>query len=146
MYVSRLDNSVESTLLIIKPDGTSRNLQSTIYDMLEARLMIHMERESLIHEASIEQLEQHYHEHRMRNFYADLISFMRSGPIAVSVWRGPQGTINAVRSVVGSTDPMYAQDGTIRKLYGQSKQMNVVHASDSASSANREILIWFGST
>lgn len=145
-FVSRLDNSVESVLIIIKPDGTSRKLQSIIYSLLESRLMINMERESIVDEAPLTKLERHYAEHTNRGFYPDLVRFMRSGPIAVSIWRGPQGTVNAVRSLVGSTDPQYAEDGTIRKLFGHSKQMNVIHASDSVKSANREILIWFGQT
>ena len=69
---------------------------------------------------------------------------MHSGPVAVSVWSGPIGTINAVRAIVGATDPHVAREGTIRNLFGESKQMNVIHASDSVPSAKREIELWFG--
>ena len=143
-FVSRLDNTIESTLLIIKPDATSRSLQTVIYSMLESRLGIRMDRELTVSEVSLETLQAHYHEHRNRSFFPELIGFMRSGTLAVSIWSGPAGTVEAVRSLVGSTDPQYASEGTIRKLFGQSKQMNTVHASDSVASANREIRIWFG--
>lgn len=143
-FVSRFDNSIESTLLIVKPDATSRSLQSVIYKMLESRLGIRMDRELTVSEVSFETLQAHYHEHRNRSFFPDLIRFMQSGTLAVSIWSGPEGTVEAVRSLVGSTDPQYASEGTIRKLFGQSKQMNTVHASDSVASANREIRIWFG--
>jgi|LauGreDrversion4_2_1035121.scaffolds.fasta_scaffold14088_3 nucleoside-diphosphate kinase len=146
LLVSTLDNNREMILIIIKPDGMRRNLRLPIYEFLESTLDIHQLRERIIPQASPEVLKDHYTEHVGRAFYNELLKFMRSGPIAVSVWSGPVGTVDAVRLVVGVTDPQVANEGTIRRLYGESKQMNVVHASDSVSSAKREVLLWFGET
>ena len=121
-----------------------RNLRSPIYGIIESNLNVRKLREIELPQASLHVLQDHYAEHAGRTFYADLLQFMQSGPVAVSVWSGPIGTINAVRSIVGETDPHVAREGTIRNLFGESKQMNVIHASDSVPSAKREIELWFG--
>ena len=133
----------ERTLVIIKPDGYQRGLREHIYSRLEKELGLRLVTESVLDLASSDQLAQHYAEHRSRDFYGSLVEFMQSGPIAVSVWLGKPGTVQAVRKLIGTTDPSKSPAGTIRAEFGTSGQKNVIHASDSVDSAAREIEIWF---
>jgi nucleoside-diphosphate kinase len=127
--------SVERTLVLIKPDGVSRNLTGTILSRIEAKGYTVAELKLV--NATRELLEQHY---------AELVEFMLSGPIVAAVFEG-QRVIEGFRSLAGATEPTAAAPGTIRgdfgRDWGQKVQQNLVHGSDSAESAAREIGIWF---
>ena len=84
-----------------------------------------------------------YAEHRGKGFYNDLVDFMTSGPVLLTVLERDQA-IAYLREVIGATDPAEAAEGTIRKLYAESKGRNSVHASDSPASADREVKLFFG--
>ena len=86
---------------------------------------------------------QHYAEHSEKNFFDDLIKRMTRGPVIIGVISG-KFCVEILRNKVGVTDPIKADEFTLRHKYGKSVQMNVVHASDSLKSAEREIKIWFG--
>lgn len=133
----------EFTLLIIKPDGFKLGIRDVLYDRLENELGLTLKQEKVVEVASLDVLHRHFVKHRLRDFFAPLIRFMRSGPIAVSVWEGKSGTVAAVRQMCGASDPARAGKSTIRGQYGKSVRENVVHSSDTIESAQREISIWF---
>lgn len=89
-----------------------------------------------------EQTEQHYAEHLGQNYFPRLVNFFRSGPIIAMVWEGPNAVLN-IRRLVGKTHPEEAAAGTIRGDYCFARGENLVHCSDSKSSAEREIAVWF---
>jgi len=133
----------EKTLVIIKPDGTSRNLTSTIYGMIESSLRLSRSRSKHVPEADRNTLVNHYEEHKGKPFFESLIKYMMSGTVDVSEWEGPPGSIEKLRELVGATDPKKASKHTIRGIYAESRTRNTIHASDSIESAEREIRIWF---
>ncbi len=144
LNVRYFSQPVELSLVIIKPDGTALGLREHIYGRFESELGLHRVIELENVTATPAQLREHYAEHVARDFYPSLVDFMRSGPISISIWRGGRGTVSLVRGIVGTTDPKSAGNNTIRGQFGVSSQRNVIHASDSESSATREIQIWFG--
>jgi len=134
--------SIERTLFIVKPDGVSRGLTGKILAHVESqgfRLA-----EARLGRITAEDAKEFYAEHATKPFFADLVQYMTSGPVLLTCLE-KEGAVATLREVVGATDPAQAAPGTIRKLYGESKQMNSVHASDSVPSAQRELAIFFGS-
>lgn len=133
--------TLERTLFIVKPDAVARNLVG--------RILAHVEDRSFrIAEARFgritrEEADNFYGEHRTKPFFPNLVDYMTSGPVMLTCLE-KEGAVAALRDVVGATDPAQAEPDTIRKLYGQSKQMNSVHASDSLPSAEREVKLFFG--
>ncbi|HEX8443722.1 MAG TPA: nucleoside-diphosphate kinase [Allosphingosinicella sp.] len=132
--------ATERTFSIIKPDATRRNLTGAVTQMLEqaglrvvASKRIHMTRE---------QAEGFYAVHRERPFFADLVSFMVSGPVVVQVLEG-EDAVARNREVMGATNPANADEGTIRKVHAESIEANSVHGSDSAENARIEIEYFF---
>ena len=132
---------IERTLFIVKPDAVKRNLIG--------RILAHVEGEGFrIAEARLgtitrAEAEEFYAEHRGKGFFNDLVEYMTSGPVMLTCLER-DGGVAFLREVVGATDPAQAAEGTVRKVFGESKQMNSVHASDSVPSAEREIKIFFG--
>ncbi len=138
------DTAVERTLILIKPDGVARNLIGAILARVEAKgYRIVAMRQRL---ADAELLAQHYAEHAGKPFYQPLVDFMSSGPVVAVVAEG-QRVIEGFRALAGATDPTVALPGTIRGDFGRDwglkVQQNLVHGSDSAESAAREIELWF---
>jgi nucleoside-diphosphate kinase len=86
--------------------------------------------------------EKHYAEHIGKPFYNSLIKFITSGPVIAMVWQGP-GVVQGLRNLMGSTNPLDAQPGSLRGTYGVDISHNVVHGSDSIDSATREIELYF---
>jgi nucleoside-diphosphate kinase len=133
--------SVEQTLSIIKPDGVEKNLIGEIYSRFEkAGLQIVAAR--MMH-LSKEQAEGFYAVHSERPFYNDLVSYMRSGPVVVTVLEG-DSAIDRHREIMGATNPADADPGTIRKDFAASIEENVVHGSDGPDTAAQEIAFFFG--
>jgi len=132
--------AIERTLSIIKPDATRRNITGKINERLEkAGLRIVAQRRIWLTTA---QAEAFYAEHSERAFFGDLCSFMTSGPVVVQVLEG-ENAIALNREVMGATNPANADEGTIRKDFGESVEANSVHGSDSPESAAREIAFFF---
>ncbi len=132
--------AVERTLSIIKPDATRRNLTGQVNAMLEgAGLRIVAQRRLRLTQ---EQAEAFYGVHRERPFFADLVSFMTSGPVVVQVLEG-ENAVMANRDVMGATNPADAAEGTIRKAFAESIEANSAHGSDSAENAAIEIAFFF---
>jgi len=134
---------VERTLSIVKPDGVAGNLIGDVYRRFEqAGLRIIAARMLHLSQADAEAF---YGVHRDRPFYKDLVKFMTSGPVIVQVLEG-EGAIARNRDVMGATDPKKAAPGTIRADLARSIDENVVHGSDAADTAAREIAFFFRET
>ena len=132
--------SIERTLSIIKPDATRRNITGNIVAALEAGGLRVIAQKRL--RLSRGQSEGFYEVHKERPFYADLVSFMTSGPVVVQVLEG-ENAVALNREIMGATDPSQAKEGTIRALYGESIEANSVHGSDSLENAATEISFFF---
>jgi nucleoside-diphosphate kinase len=129
------------TLVLLKPDAVERGLVGAIVSRFEAKglRIARMELRSL--DAGV--LARHYEEHVSKPFYPDLVTFMSRGPVVAMVVDGPADTWEVVRSMMGATNPVKAAPGTIRGDLGLEMTENLVHGSDSAESAAREIAIFF---
>jgi nucleoside-diphosphate kinase len=132
--------ATERTLSILKPDATRRNLTGKINARFEeAGLKIIASRRVQLSQA---QAGEFYGVHRERPFYADLVSFMTSGPVVVQVLEG-ENAVARNREIMGATNPANAAPGTIRKDFAESIEANSVHGSDSAENAATEIAYFF---
>ncbi len=133
--------SAEQTLSIIKPDGVQKNLIGEICSRFEkaglqivAARMLHLTKQ---------QAEGFYAVHRERPFFKDLVRYMTSGPVMVQVLEG-EDAIAKNRSIMGATNPADADPGTIRADFADSIEENIVHGSDAADTAAKEIAFFFG--
>lgn len=132
--------AVQRTLSIIKPDATSRNITGTINSFFEGGgLHIIAQRRLRL---SKSQVQAFYEIHKGRPFYDGLCDYMCSAPIVVQVLEG-EDAIQKTRSIMGTTDPASADEGTIRKTFGLNVQQNSVHGSDSPEHADTEIRFFF---
>ena len=131
---------IEQTLSIIKPDATERNLENKIKSFFnEKNLKILKSKKVLI---TKEEAADFYKAHQTKPFYEDLCNYLSSGPIVVMILEG-EGAISKNRQIIGTTDPLKAEEGTLRKMYGLSIDKNSVHGSDSLESAKTEIGFFF---
>ena len=132
--------AIENTLSIIKPDATKRNLTGLINSKLEkAGLKIIAQKRLLLSKSIAEKF---YQIHKDRPFFNDLVNFMISGPVVVQVLSG-DNAVKINREVMGATNPLEAEDGTIRKEFAESIEANSVHGSDSIENAKIEITFFF---
>ncbi|KAA0236018.1 MAG: nucleoside-diphosphate kinase [Actinobacteria bacterium] len=132
---------MDRTLVICKPDSVERHLTGEIVSRIERKgLTIVAAELRTIDRATAER---HYEEHLDKPFYEDLLAFITRGPSLVLVVEGPRETFRVVRTLMGTTDPADAAPGTIRGDLGVEMTENLVHGSDSAESASREIRIFF---
>ena len=129
------------TLVLLKPDAVERGLVGAITSRFESKglRLVGMELRSL--DKAI--LERHYEEHVGKGFYAELVEFMSRGPVVAMALEGPDDTWEIVRSMMGATNPAKSAPGTIRGDFGTLFTENLVHGSDSAESAARELGIFF---
>lgn len=132
--------AVERTLSIIKPDATRRNLTGAINARFEENdLRIVAQRRIQL---TREQAQAFYAVHKERAFYDDLCSYMTSGPVVVQVLEG-ENAVTRNREIMGATNPANADEGTIRKDFGESVEANSAHGSDSPENAAIEIAFFF---
>ena len=134
---------MEKTLVLIKPDAFKSHHTGDIIKRYEDEGLQLLAMRMMMMTKAV--AAKHYEEHIGRPYYAELESFMTSGPIVAMVLAG-DNAIAKVRELNGKTDPKEAAPGTIRQLYAESKGCNAVHASDSPVSAAREIHIFFNET
>lgn len=130
----------ERTFVAIKPDGVQRGLIGDVVTRFERKGFKIMAMKLL--QVSDKQAADHYAEHEGKPFYPRLVKYIQSGPIVAMVIKG-YGAIDSVRHIVGATNPVNADVGTIRADFAQVMEYNVIHASDSVASAEREIAIYF---
>ncbi len=126
---------------MVKPDGVDRGLVGEIIRRLELKGL-------RLVEARLQRVDavlagEHYAEHRSRPFYQELIAFVTGGPVMSMVWEG-ESAVSVARLLIGPTNPATAPPGTIRGDFGLETTKNLVHGSDSPTSAKREIDLWFG--
>jgi nucleoside-diphosphate kinase len=129
------------TLVICKPDAVERGLSGQIIARLERKGLRLVAAELRILERAT--AAEHYAEHDGKGFYEDLLAFITRSPVMVMVVEGPQDTWQIVRNLMGATDPAKAGPGTIRGDLALETGENLVHGSDSAASAAREIGLFF---
>jgi len=132
--------ATERTLVLVKPDSVRRGLSGEIIARLERRGLAL--RGAKLVQVDEELADTHYAEHRGKDFFAGLVSFITSGPTLALVVEG-ESAVAAVRSTMGATDPALSAPGTIRGDLGLSMPDNLVHGSDSVESAARELALWF---
>jgi nucleoside-diphosphate kinase len=132
---------VERTLVLIKPDGVERGLVGEIVSRFERRglRLVAAQLRTLDRDTAA----LHYQEHQGKPFYDGLVDFITRGPLLALVLEGPDDTWQIVRTMMGPTNPATAAPGTIRGDLGLEMQQNLIHGSDSAESAQREIAIFF---
>ncbi|MDK2790036.1 MAG: nucleoside-diphosphate kinase [Methanothermococcus sp.] len=131
----------ERTFVALKPDAVKRKLIGRIIQRFEDKGLDIVDMKMLT--LSREMVEKCYMEHRGKGFYEKLINFMTSGRIVILIVEG-ENVISIVRKMIGSTNPKEAEPGTIRGDFALSTPDNIIHASDSKESAEREISLFFG--
>ncbi len=131
---------MDRTLILVKPDAMERNLGGAILDRVEkAGLKIVALRILKVDEALANK---HYAVHADKPFFKDLIAYITSYPIIAAVFEGPNA-VEVARKAMGATNPVKAENGTIRKDFGLDLQRNSVHGSDSPVNAEIEINLYF---
>jgi nucleoside-diphosphate kinase len=132
---------LEQTLILVKPDAFERGLTGEVIRRFESKglriaalKLMHLERELA---------ERHYAEHVEKPFFGDLVDFITRGPLVAMVLEG-DGAVEAARQVIGATNPLEAAPGSIRGDFATELTFNLVHGSDSADSARREVGLFFG--
>lgn len=131
---------MEKTFLMVKPDGVQRGLIGEVvrrfenkgFQLIGCKLM----------QVSRELAEKHYAEHAQKPFFEELVSFITSGPVFAMVWQGDQ-IIAISRKMIGKTNALEAEPGTIRGDFAVHTGNNIIHGSDSPESAEREIALFF---
>jgi len=131
---------MEKSLVLIKPDAMERELAGAILGRLQAAgmklaavRMLHLDKDMA---------ERHYAIHREKPFFNDLVKYITSSPIVAAVFAG-DNTVEAIRNIMGATDPAKAEPGTIRGDFGINIEKNCVHGSDSNENAVQEINLFF---
>jgi nucleoside-diphosphate kinase len=136
--------TAERTLVLVKPDGVGRGLVGEVLRRIEAKGYRLVALDLRVPDREL--LAEHYAEHAGKPFYEPLLEFMSSGPVAAVVVEGER-VIEGFRSLAGATEPTAAAPGTIRgdlgRDWGLKVTQNIVHGSDSSTSASREIGLWF---
>jgi len=131
---------VERTFIAIKPDGVQRGLIGEIIRRFETKGFTLVSLKLML--VSSELAAQHYGEHKDKPFFPSLVEFITSGPVLAMVWQG-NGVIAMARKLIGATNPQNAEPGTIRGDYAIDIDRNIIHGSDGAETAQREIALWF---
>jgi nucleoside-diphosphate kinase len=131
----------ESTLLIVKPDGVRRGLVGEVLRRVEAKGLTIDRLELRTIERGV--AEEHYGEHRDKPFFAELVDFITGGPVVVGKISG-EDAITCWRALMGPTNPVEAPPGSLRGDFATTIGENIVHGSDSPTSAERELKLFFG--
>jgi nucleoside-diphosphate kinase len=131
---------VERTLILVKPDAFARSLTGEVIARFERKGLRIVALKQMRVERDL--AERHYAEHTGKPFFADLVEFITGGPLVAAVFEGYEAVV-AARQVIGATNPLEASPGSIRGDYALEVQTNLVHGSDSAESAEREVGLFF---
>lgn len=125
---------------MIKPDGVQRSLIGDIVKRFETKgfTLVGLKLISVSQELA----EKHYDVHKERSFFAGLVKFIISSPVVAMVWEG-EGVVASARKIIGATNPLTSEPGTIRGDYGIDVGRNLIHGSDAIETAQREIALWF---
>ncbi len=131
---------MERTFIAIKPDGVQRKLIGEIIRRFEAKgfTLVGLKMMSVPRELA----EKHYEVHQEKPFFPGLVKFITSGPLVAMVWEG-DGVVSSARKIIGATNPLTAEPGTIRGDFGVSVGRNLIHGSDAIETSAQEISLWF---
>ena len=131
----------ERSFIMIKPDGVQRGMVGEIISRFERKgfKLVGMN----LTQPGKPRFEEHYAEHKERPFFTPLVAFASSGPVVSMVWEG-HNVIKTGRKMIGATNPDASDMGTIRGDLAINFRKNIIHASDSVESAQKEIDLWFG--
>ena len=130
----------EQTLSIIKPDAVERNLEKKIKIFFEKSNLKILKTKKV--KITKEEASEFYKVHQTKPFYNDLCNYLSSGPIVVMILEG-ENAVSKNRQLMGATDPLKAEEGTLRRMYGISIDKNSVHGSDSVENGKIEIGFFF---
>jgi nucleoside-diphosphate kinase len=131
---------LERTFIAIKPDGVQRKLIGEVIRRFETKGFTLVGLKFM--QVSRELAEQHYGVHRERPFFGSLVDFITSSPVVAMVWEG-DGVVASARKIIGATNPLTAEPGTIRGDFGANIGRNLIHGSDAVETAQQEIALWF---
>lgn len=131
---------MERTFVAIKPDGVQRKLVGEIIRRFEAKGFTLVGLKQMM--VSKELAEKHYESLNDKPFFKGLIDFITAGPVVAMVWEG-DGVVASARKLIGATNPLSAEPGTIRGDFAANVGRNVIHGSDAIETAQREIALWF---
>ncbi len=131
---------MERTFIAIKPDGVQRKLIGEIIRRFETKgfTLVGLKMMSVSRELA----EKHYEVHQEKSFFPGLVKFITSAPVIAMVWEG-DGVVSSARKIIGATNPLTAEPGTIRGDFGVSVGRNLIHGSDAIETASKEISLWF---
>lgn len=131
---------MERTFIMVKPDGVQRGLVGEVIQRLEKKgfTLVGLK----LVQVSRELAEAHYGVHRERPFFAGLVQFIISSPVVAMVWEG-EGVVASCRKIIGATNPLESDPGTIRGDFGIEIGRNLIHGSDAVETAQNEIALWF---
>jgi nucleoside-diphosphate kinase len=132
---------MERTFVMVKPDGVQRNLVGDIIARFERKGFTLVGLKMV--KVSRELAEKHYDVHKERPFFGSLVEFIISAPVVAMAWEG-DGVVAAARKIIGATNPLTAELGTIRGDFGVSIGRNIIHGSDAIETAQTELKLWFG--
>ncbi len=132
---------MEKSFIMIKPDGVQRGLVGNIISKFETKgfTLVGLKQMAVSRELA----EAHYAVHKERPFFKGLVDYIISAPVVAMVWEG-EGVIASARKLIGATNPLEAEPGTIRGDYGITIGRNLIHGSDAPETAKDEIALWFG--
>ena len=131
---------MERTFIAIKPDGVQRGLVGDIIQRFESKGFKLVGLKQITVSRAL--AEEHYGEHKERPFFGGLVDFITSSPVVAMVWEGKE-VVTSARKMIGATNPLASDPGTIRGDYGIDIGRNIIHGSDAVESANKEIAHWF---
>ena len=131
---------MDRTLILVKPDAFARSLTGEILARFERKGLTIVAMRHMTVDRDL--AERHYAEHAEKPFFGELVAFITGGPLVALVLEGHEAVV-AARQVIGATNPLEAAPGSIRGEFGLEVQTNLVHGSDSAESAAREIGLFF---
>nr|AFK73702.1 nucleoside diphosphate kinase [Ostrea edulis] len=139
-FSSEMAANNERSFIMVKPDGVQRGLVGEIMKRFEQRGYKLVACKQM--QASKQHLEKHYADLSSKGFFAGLVTYMASGPVVAMVWEG-KDVVKTGRKMLGATNPLDSNPGTIRGDYCIDVGRNICHGSDSVESAKREIDLWF---
>ncbi len=132
---------METTLVLIKPGGVQRRLIGEIARRIEARGLEIVGLKLMRAERAL--VEEHYAEHRGKGFFEDVVGYLASGPVVALAVRGTNA-VQAIRTMMGATNPLEATPGSVRGDFALSIEDNLTHSSSDPEAAARELSLWFG--
>jgi nucleoside-diphosphate kinase len=136
----RKEDTVEHSLVLVKPDGVQRGLIGEVVSRLERRGLLLIGAKFM--HVSRELAEEHYAVHKGKSFYEGLINYITSSPVMAMVWAGPNA-VAAIRQTMGATRPLDAAPGTVRHDFALEVGRNLTHASDTPENGAKEVALWF---